>query len=234
MKKLFERKEMKYRLNRAQADRLISILSPWLVPDAYPDYEICSVYFDNSQWNLFRKSIDKPVYKEKLRLRSYGIPRSSKDPVFLEIKKKLAGIVYKRRMDLTLEEARAFIRSPQSGTGDVSAMEIENMMISYDLQPRLFVAYHRRAWTWLDDPDLRITLDDSIRWRAERPALEEGDEGELLFDENTYVLEIKSTVNFPIVLIRTLRELGIQPASVSKAGLAYTKMLERGMIHGIS
>lgn len=234
MKNLFERKEMKYRLTKDQAKSFESILASWLVPDAYPEYDICSVYFDSKDWNLFRKSLDKPEYKEKLRLRSYGTPDEN-DPVFLEIKKKFQGVVYKRRIDLTLHEAKEFLdKQPEGHT--VSEKEISWLLKKEDLEPKIYVSYHRKAWTWVDDPELRITLDNKVRWRAEDLDLKDGMEGEDLFDddENAYILEIKSTTNFPIVLVRTLNALGIRPASVSKAGLAYSRLLERGVIHGLS
>lgn len=223
---------MKYRLTPAQARDFVALLSNWLVPDAYPEYEIHSVYFDDHNWDLFRKSIDKPNYKEKLRLRSYGPVRNPKDPVFLEIKKKFAGIVYKRRIDLTYEQAQQFIQHPKGL--NVTGKEISWMLEHQHLEPKLFVSYHRKAWTWVDDPDLRITLDSNIQFSRQDLNLESDRKREELFDEETYILEIKSTRNFPIVLIRTLKELGILPASISKAGFAYKKCLERKEIYGLA
>lgn len=232
MKKLFERKEMKYSLTKAQAESFQEILSAWLVPDQYPEYDIASLYFDNDNFDLMRKSLDKPHYKEKLRMRSYGTPRDEKAPVFLEIKKKFEGIVYKRRIDLPLDEARDFIDHP---TGDsVSEKEIGWLLKKDQLEPRIYISYHRKAWTWIDDPDLRITIDSHVQWRVDDLDLKDGMKGEELFDDDFRILEIKSTTNFPILLVRTLKALNIEPCSVSKAGRAYTKLLERGYVHGIS
>ncbi|MCF0245577.1 MAG: polyphosphate polymerase domain-containing protein [Ileibacterium sp.] len=229
MKKLFERKEMKYRLTKAQAVLLQDVLSAWLVPDAYPEYDIRSVYFDNDNWDLFRKSANKPFFKEKLRLRSYGCAVNGSDPVFLEIKKKFNGVVYKRRVDLLLKEAMAFM--DQEGVHSITGMEIQWLMKHDHLRPKLSVAYHRKAWTWVDDPDLRITIDDQFSWRHSHLSLDADERDEKLFDDDTCILEIKSSKNFPILLIRTLKELDIQKTSISKAGRAYQLFRERDLIH---
>lgn len=84
---VFNRIEKKYLLDKATAEKLIRRLSPYIKSGEYPYTKICNIYFDTSHYELIRKSIEKPVYKEKVRLRSYGVP-NKEDKVFLEIKKK--------------------------------------------------------------------------------------------------------------------------------------------------
>lgn len=209
MKKLFERKEMKYRLTAEQAKAFVKRLEPDLVPDQYPDYVIRSLYFDDQDWTFMRKSIEKPAYKEKLRLRRYETGNA-----FLELKKKSLGIVYKRRID-----------ADDVNEDSISAKEIGNTLAK-GIEPRLYVSYHRLAWTWKDDPDLRITLDDQIQYRVNDLNLDDSPANIKLFHEKEYILEIKSTRNFPLALVRTLKDLEIWPCSVSKAGMAYKQWKE--------
>ncbi len=96
---VFRRYENKYLLNDRQLEALKNSLSKYMAQDAHGSYTICNIYFDTDDFLLARRSLEKPKYKEKLRLRSYGVPKGS-DQVFAEIKKKYDGVVYKRRAPL--------------------------------------------------------------------------------------------------------------------------------------
>jgi SPX domain protein involved in polyphosphate accumulation len=223
MKKIFERKEQKYLLNQKQKEALLKTLASYLQPDLYSDYSIQSVYYDNDQFDLFRKSIEKPEYKEKLRLRCYGYPHQADHPAFLEIKKKYAGVVYKRRIDLPLNEAYDFALHPRRGT--VSENEIYTMIERYDLKPQVYVSYDRQAFVWKSDPDLRITFDSNIRYRLSDLYLESTAKTTAMLPENEYILEIKSLSNLPRILVSALNRLQIWPASFSKVGYVYKEVI---------
>ncbi len=105
---VFERKEVKYRLSASQHAAMLGALDGRLMPDAYGFSRIMSLYLDTPDRLLVERSLGKPLYKEKLRLRSYGLP-SEQDRVFVEIKKKFDGIVYKRRVGLSYAAARAYL-----------------------------------------------------------------------------------------------------------------------------
>ena len=111
---VFNRYEHKYIVDKATFEKIIKILDQHMEIDShnrnYTPYTISNIYYDTSDDYLIRTSLSKPDYKEKLRLRSYGVPdRESK--VFLEIKKKFNGIVNKRRTKLKLNEAYDFLIS---------------------------------------------------------------------------------------------------------------------------
>lgn len=143
----FQRKEMKYRLNVRQQNRLMARLWPFLKPDEYGAYTIGSLYLDTPDYLFIRRSLDKPIYKEKLRLRAYGVPRGE-DMVFLELKKKWKGIVYKRRIALPLPQAEAYLQDgvPPAETGQIFR-EIDYVRRLYTPMPRVYVAYDRLAYT---------------------------------------------------------------------------------------
>ncbi len=66
----FRRVEKKYLLNMEQYERLRVALRDYIVPDDYPKSTICNVYYDTPDYLLISRSLEKPVYKEKFRLRS--------------------------------------------------------------------------------------------------------------------------------------------------------------------
>lgn len=118
---VFARKELKYRLTASQDRFLREALAPYVTPDRYGESTICNIYYDTPDFRLIRKSIEKPVYKEKLRLRSYG-PAGPDDATFLELKKKYKGIVYKRRISLSERDAMNYLNgtSPLPEKGQIS------------------------------------------------------------------------------------------------------------------
>ena len=223
----FERFEKKYILNAEQAQSLLSYLDTQMKPDRYPTGTNCSIYLDTDDHLLMRRSLQKPSYKEKLRLRSYGTP-ADQDPVFLEIKKKTGGIVYKRRISMTAETAMNYLigHEPPSEKGQIFN-EIDYMINHYGLNLSLMVNYERKSYAELcPSPDsLRITVDRNIRYRSNDLDLRHGDSGEMLLPPGTHLMEIKTARAIPIWLIRALEENHIRPVSFSKAGTAYLQTL---------
>ena len=161
----FERYEKKYFLNEAQYGAVLSELQKHMKADDYGQYTICNIYYDTGDWRLIRKSLEKPVYKEKLRVRSYGVPTGD-DKVFVELKKKYDGVVYKRRVAMTAAQAAPFLEGalPEDAFGQIGR-EIMWFQRFYRAEPRVFIAYDRLAFAGTDDPELRITFDTSLRWR---------------------------------------------------------------------
>lgn len=222
----FERVEKKYLVTPAQLTVLWDILERYMEVDGYGRHTICNIYYDTGDYRLIRTSLDKPLYKEKLRLRSYGVPGAD-DQVFVELKKKYDGVVYKRRAALPLDTATAWldgrIRIPQNQI----LREIDYFMEYYRPQPRVFLAYDRVALFGREDEALRLTLDGNIRWRTTRLDLAAGDEGSPLSVQGLYLMEIKLPGVMPLWLAHTLAELGISPVSFSKYGCCYREALCR-------
>ena len=141
---IFQRVEKKYRLTPLQKAALLQEVKEHLTPDAHGRSTICSLYLDTPEHLLIRNSIDARVYKEKLRLRSYGTPTPD-EPVFLEIKKKYKGVVYKRRVSLPLDEATAYIHGGEKPLDSQIMSEIDYAMHFYrQPQPAMLIAYERR------------------------------------------------------------------------------------------
>lgn len=219
----FRRVEKKYRLNPAQKDALLDIIGPRLTPDVHGRNTICSLYLDTPDHLIIRNSIIARAYKEKLRLRSYGTP-SMDDLVFLEIKKKYKGVVYKRREVMTLREAMAYIEAGVKPCDSQIMREIDYAMHFYrQPKPMMLIAYEREAYFDAENPDLRITFDTNVRARETDCRLEMGSQGEYLLPEDAILMEIKTGGAMPVWLAQALSRCGILPGRFSKYGTAYLR-----------
>ena len=219
----FCRVEKKFLLNEIQYNKFISDLIKHMTPDNFGLSTICNIYFDSENNDMIRASLDKPEYKEKLRLRSYGVPNQN-DTVFLELKKKFDGIVFKRRISLLYKDAIEYIKiGKKPDIQNQILHEIDYAMNFYQPIPKLFLAYERIAYVDNDNSDLRITIDKNIRARNFNLALDEGAYGSLILDKDLYLVEIKVLNAYPLWLVKILSEQKLYPVSFSKYGKFYSE-----------
>lgn len=223
---IFKRYEIKYMLTREQKRQLCHRMEQEMVADEHGKSTIQSLYFDTPDYLLIRRSLDKPFYKEKLRLRSYGVatPDSS---VFIELKKKYDSVVYKRRIGMSERNANAYLLSHKPISDSQIAREIDYCMTYYpDLAPKVLLSYEREAFYHKTDRNLRITFDENILWRDYDVDLKAGIYGrEILTDDQT-LMEVKTTGAIPLWLVRFLSENRIYKTSFSKYGTAYKTMMQ--------
>lgn len=226
----FERVEKKYLLTPAQLDALAPMLHRHMQIDQYGRHTICNVYYDTPDYRLIRTSLQKPMYKEKLRLRSYGVPGPG-DTVFVELKKKYRGVVYKRRTALELTAAERWLAGDGPAPEGQIAREIDYFQSLYRTGPAVFLAYDRAAMFGRQDPDLRLTLDENIRWRTDALALSAGDRGSPLSVQGLYLMEVKLPGVMPLWLAHGLAQAGAAPVSFSKYGCCYREFLQEDVRH---
>ena len=218
---IFKRIEKKYFLTEEKYAQLISYLGDRVKMDKYGRHTICNIYLDTPSFLLIRNSIDAKVYKEKLRLRSYGTP-NAESKVFFEIKKKYKGVVYKRRVVLSLSEAMDYIKFGKKPQESQIMDEIDYAMDFYGRPaPAVVLCYDREAFKVEGFPQVRFTFDRNVRYRAEDLLLEHGDYGKTITPENAVLLEIKTDGAMPIFLAEALSALQIYPTSFSKYATAY-------------
>lgn len=222
---VFKRVEKKYMLTKEQYESLRKILDIYMKADDYGLHTINNIYYDTNDYKLIRASLDKPVYKEKLRLRSYGTP-TDESQVFLEIKKKYKGIVYKRRASMTLNEARKYLEENETPDNKSQIInEIDWFLKSYKLYPKAYVAYDRIAMYGKENKDLRITFDFNIRCRDRQLDLSKGPYGQQILKKDNVLMEIKIPNVMPMWLSEALDELKIYSTSFSKYGTYYKEYL---------
>lgn len=218
----FKRYEMKYLLSSWQKDALCAAMMPYMEPDEYGRSSIMNIYYDTPDHLLIRRSLEKPVYKEKLRLRSYGIA-SADTGVFIELKKKYKGIVYKRRISAGESEAMNYLNRGIPLQQDNQILrEIEYFRSFYrELKPSMVISYEREAYRGIFQPELRMTFDENILWREEALSLRVGPYGTSILKRGQVLLEIKVSGAMPLWLAAKLSELGVFGTSFSKYGNAY-------------
>lgn len=219
--RIFKRLEKKYLLTKEQYTELMSRIGSELIPDEYHECMVQNIYYDTSEYRLVRASIDKPVYKEKLRLRCYNNV-TPEDSGYLEIKKKYEGVVYKRRERMNLKDAMDFVENPPEKPDTQIGQELAWFVKFYgELKPAMYLNYERLAYLLAYDRTVRITFDSDIRWRTDNVTFFDGPRGELLMSGGEVLMEIKTVGALPISFVRILEELKIFPVSFSKYGAAY-------------
>lgn len=227
---VFQRHEVKFLVTQAQREQLLGSIGQRLIPDAHGESTICNIYYDTPDFRLIRRSLEKPSYKEKVRLRSYG-PVHPEDTVFLELKKKYDGVVYKRRISIPEAWATAYMRGnlPQPRDSQIGR-EIAYCCEFYKtLSPSVYLCYDRAAFYSAEDENLRITFDQNIRWRRENLSLQKQPGGRPLLEPGQLLLEIKTPTAMPLWLVKALSRAHIRQTSFSKYGQAYMTLLRENL-----
>ncbi len=221
---VFKRYEMKYLISSRERAELQPLLREYMIPDVHGRNVTCSLYFDTPLFLLARRSAEHPVYKEKIRLRSYGTTEDS-SKVFLELKKKYESVVYKRRIGITQKEADEYIASGVMKFDNQITREIDYCFKLYEgLAPACLISYHREAFYGIDNHDFRITFDDTILYRSDHLSLRDEIYGEQIIGEDDVLMEVKTAASIPLWLVHFLNEHNIYKTSFSKYGTAYQKM----------
>ena len=222
----FKRYEKKYLLSPYQYSVLKAEIDKRFVPDKYGETKICNLYLDTSDYVLIRRSIDKPVFKEKLRLRTYGVA-SDDTTAFIEVKRKFNKIVYKRRIHMEYDKALKCVNGDYSFLDDKQISEEIRYLFDFygDVRPRFYISYDRCAFFYKETSDIRITFDKNLIWRDTDLDLSLGSYGHSLLPEGYTLMEIKVPNTVPLWLANLLSELKIYPRSFSKVGTAYKTML---------
>lgn len=222
----FQRYEFKYLLTKEQQTRLLLSAGEHLIPDEYSHSSIRNLYLDTPDFRLVRRSLEKPVYKEKLRLRSYDRADDA-HPVFMELKKKYRSIVYKRRLTLPHAQALGCLNGALSWPDTQIGGEIDYAMHFYpDLEPRVYLSYERDSWKEAES-GLRITFDEDILFRTDTLTLDSDPWGKPLLNDHQVLMELKAPGAIPLWMVRLLTDIGLYKTSFSKYGTAYKIMLDQ-------
>jgi hypothetical protein len=223
---VFQRYEMKYLLSKEQKAAVQRAIAPYMALDAYGRTVIRNLYLDTESFRLVRRSIEKPVYKEKMRIRCYG-PVHPESTVFVELKKKYKKIVYKRRVSLPEREAMDWILGRKDCPLDTQISKEVDYFLQYygPLRPVVFLSYAREAYFAKDGSDFRVTFDEDILCRREDLSLQSAVYGTPLLPEGQTLMEIKCSGGIPLWLTHALSAQGIRQTSFSKYGTAYQTLI---------
>ncbi len=224
-KMVFKRYELKYLMDEGQTKAVYDALKEYMVLDKYGHSSIRNIYFDTDDFLLARRSISKPLYKEKLRIRSYGKAETDSE-VFVELKKKYEKVVYKRRLTMPLDQAMEWF-TPEGKRPDTQiGEEIDFMRERYPgIRPAMLLTYEREAYYAKDGSDLRITIDSNILARTEDIDLTSETGGFAVLPEGYTLMEIKTLYGYPPWLTSVLSGNRLYKSSFSKYGNAYKEMV---------
>ena len=223
---VFKRYELKYLLTMAQKETVLKAMQPYMTLDKYGKTTIRNLYYDTDSYLLIRRSIEKPAYKEKLRIRSYS-QTDDNSTVFVELKKKYKHVVYKRRISLPYTDATAWLsREKHPAKHTQIANEIDYFLDYYgSLHPTVFLSYERKAYYCNDGSDFRVTFDDNILCRQEDLSLESEVYGTPILPKGKVLMEIKCSGGIPLWMTHVLSEEKIYKTSFSKYGTAYGTLI---------
>lgn len=225
---IFERVEAKYIINKSQQEKLLDRITSLIEYDEFPHSEISSVYFDTDDYRLISASLEKPAYREKLRLRSYGL-KDGNSEVFLELKKKYLGVTYKRRKAMRYFEALDLVKEGIKPDDDQITNELAYMFQRYpDLKERVLICYSRDSYVGKNDSNLRVTFDYDVRYSLNDPSLQNSKPESVLSDDDMIIMEIKTLNAMPLWLSHVLDEFRIFPGNYSKYGKIYETKIMKG------
>ncbi|MGI6176916.1 MAG: polyphosphate polymerase domain-containing protein [Eubacterium sp.] len=227
---VFKRHEIKYLLTNEQLEKFESIIGEYLEPDPHGGSKVLSVYYDTPNFRLIRRSLEKPPYKEKLRVRSYGTA-TDESIVFLELKKKYKGTVYKRRIELSDRDAEMYMsgKAPLPQKSQIGR-EIDYFRQFYGtLVPQVYIDCDRRAYFSKDDPNLRVTFDQNIEYRTDNVSLKNAPGGRKILPDGVTLLEIKAANAVPLWMVEAINECRLRKTSFSKYGTAYIQLLSESL-----
>lgn len=218
---IFKRYEIKYLLTKEQKVRIEAAMADEMTADTYGRSTICNIYYDTSDYLLARRSIEGPVYKEKLRLRSYGMPEPD-SMVFVELKKKYQSVVYKRRISMKEDAAIRYLNGKEKAEDTQITREVDYFLKLYrNLQPKVVLSYEREAFYAKKDHEFRVTFDENILWRDYDLSLLCGVYGEPILQPGQALMEIKTGGAIPLWMVKLLNENQVYKTSFSKYGNAY-------------
>ena len=224
----FKRYEEKYLISGEQFAELRKVISRRMEPDHFGEYLVQNLYYDTENWDIIRASTEKPFYKEKMRLRCYDVP-NKESQVFLELKKKYKGIVYKRRVPIPFSElSYRSVKEIAAEEGSQILRELNFYMKKNAVLEKIYIVYRRAAL--IGEECVRVTFDTDIRFRLERLDYFSPDDGTLILPRDKIVMEIKSSGGMPLWMSRLLCEHKVFPMAFSKYGECYTGYINGGAV----
>ncbi len=220
----FKRYELKYILTAKQYKILLEQMPFCMKLDRYGRHRISNIYFDTDDYRVIRHSLEKPKYKEKLRVRCYGEPRED-TTVFIELKKKYNGVVYKRRIYSEQNKVFAYLCK------EIDAVEHSQILseIAYfknryhGIKPKVYLSYEREAFFSTEDENFRLTFDFNISARDNNVSLYKCDDDMEVLSNEYVLLEVKTVMGLPPWFLEFLSENDIYKTSFSKYGMAFQR-----------
>ena len=226
MAEFFRRVEKKYIIDKKQYELIKESIKEQMELDPHGRSTICNLYLDTDDYALIKNSLQRPIYKDKVRIRSYNLA-DKKSEVYVEVKKKYDGVVSKRRIKANLEDVEAYLNGAEIPQADTQvAKELDYYFKYYKLKPTAYITYHREAYYAKNDYGFRITFDTNIQARDYDLSLDKGIYGTRIFDEDKVLMEVKTLGGIPMWFVKMMSEYEIRPGHFSKYGATYLQIIK--------
>lgn len=222
---LRSRYECKYLVPTALLPALREFFSTFLELDGHARrapqgaYTITSLYLDSPRLVLYRDTLDGAKNRFKLRLRTYA--DGPGDDVFCEVKKRMDGVIYKRRARVARERAQAFLAGDafaiERASPSRDAAEFGMLARRIVAGPTLRVRYRREAFESTGADPVRVTFDTELAYALSPSGELSGSVGDWLSTPLTDpILEIKFTNTYPAWLSELARRFDLRRRSIAK------------------
>ncbi len=223
---VFKRYELKYMITAEQKNKVLNAMQNYMKIDKYGRTTIRNLYFDTDTYLLIRRSIEKPQYKEKLRVRSYA-KATDDSTVFVELKKKYKSVVYKRRISCACDEAINWLTQKRHTDRHTQISNEIDYFIDYygTLRPTVFLSYEREAYYTKIKSDFRVTFDENVLVRQDDLSLKSDVYGKPILPDDMILMEIKCSGGIPLWMTEVLSNEKIYKTSFSKYGTAYRNLI---------
>ena len=216
---IFKRLEKKFILNKHQLTSFKKLINNHMQADAFGHYNVLNIYYDTPNWDIAKLQLEKPIYREKLRMRCYNSNNKNSD-MFLELKKKYKGVSYKRRTYISDYANSTFTLNEKKQIDK----EIDYYINTNQVSERMFIGYSREAYAGIQDPNLRLTLDTNICYRTHDLNFNDVTNGTKILAHDQTLLEVKIGGAFPLWLAKFLSENQLYANSFSKFANSYLHM----------
>ena len=232
MQDIFKRCEEKYLMTKEQHAAIQNTFFLHMEPDEYGEYLVQNLYYDTENWDIIRASLEKLVYKEKLRLRCYGTLEQSSG-LYLELKKKYKGVVYKRRIPIPMDGfCVENVRDIVADNPSQIARELDFYLKTNAVSEKIYISYKRSAYAGVEDKNLRVTFDTDVRYRLDLLDYSQPENGYAILPRDGVLMEIKTLGAMPMWMVRSLCENRIFPTSFSKYGMCYIDFFSKQVEFG--
>ncbi len=242
---IIERYEKKYLIHVRLMPQIRKWLEAFCIPDPnakgdVPEYITTTMQLDTPMMHLAMAGERKLPNRFKMRIRTYGTDSNPKNAIFVELKRRVNGMVIKSRSRLS----RAIwhpriITNPETAPMLKSAKDNSNFMDFCRLaktigaRPKMLIRYIRESYFSANDDYARVTFDRRVSYRPHNSWMLPGEEvadwkywrpidtqSGFMIDYPAYILELKAMRDSPTWMLELAERFNLDPVGFCKYATA--------------
>lgn len=227
-----DRHEGKYIVPVSMARDVAEFIKPFCDPDPHgegnpPEYVITTLQLDTPNYSLHHAKGLEAVNRFKLRARTYGEVVGGA-PVFLEVKKKIRGVIVKSRCRIAFDSwSRDMVRNLKydhtfkSHREEEAYLEFVRLTREIAAEPTVWIRYTRESYFGVNDEYARVSFDRKLlyqpavdwdSWGAAAPwkPLDSSLAQRKGYHFSGIILELKTLSNVPHWMIDLVKYFGLE------------------------